>query len=201
MAGNADAARDSVQWVVRDQLDAGDAARLNLVLADLALKDDRPEEAESLLAGVEAALPAAWRERYAGLSTRVQDALSGPGSRDLSRAQALSDSLDHYEPEAALELLRSLERIPSGDLAARADSPRSDRKLTGWLDLALETPLLDTDHARRRLGWTPRHSARDALLELVDGMRRGSSAATPPLSASTRESSQIRKLRTGTGRR
>lgn len=137
LAGNPDAARDSARWVARDQLDAGDAARLNLVLADLALREDNPEEAETLLAGIEAALPAAWRERYAGLSARVQAALAGPGGRDLSRARALSDSLDRYEPEAALELLRSLERIPSGELAARAENPRGDRALAGWLDLAL----------------------------------------------------------------
>jgi nucleoside-diphosphate-sugar epimerase len=57
----------------------------------------------------------------------------------------------------------------------------------GWLDLALETPLLDTTRARRALGWSPRHSSSDALLELLEGMRRGASAPTPPLSASTFE--------------
>jgi nucleoside-diphosphate-sugar epimerase len=55
----------------------------------------------------------------------------------------------------------------------------------GWLDLALEAPLLDTTLARRALGWSPRHSSRDALLELLEGIRTGSNAATPPLSASS----------------
>ncbi|MET0152884.1 MAG: NAD-dependent epimerase/dehydratase family protein [Candidatus Binatia bacterium] len=64
----------------------------------------------------------------------------------------------------------------------------------GWLDLALETPLLDTTRARRALGWSPRHSSRDALLEILEGMRLGSSAATPPLSASTSASFQVRRV-------
>jgi nucleoside-diphosphate-sugar epimerase len=52
----------------------------------------------------------------------------------------------------------------------------------GWLDLALQSPILDTTRARRSLGWSPRHSSRDALLELLEGIRTGSSSATPPLS-------------------
>lgn len=51
----------------------------------------------------------------------------------------------------------------------------------GWLDLALNIPVMDTTRARTELGWTPRHGADDALLELIDAMRRGDGLATPPL--------------------
>ena len=49
------------------------------------------------------------------------------------------------------------------------------------LDLVLELPLLDTTRARTELGWVPRHSAVDALRELVQGLVAGSGVDTPPL--------------------
>jgi nucleoside-diphosphate-sugar epimerase len=51
----------------------------------------------------------------------------------------------------------------------------------GWLDLALETPLLDTTRARDELGWTPRRTASQALRELIDGLLERAGLATPPL--------------------
>jgi UDP-glucose 4-epimerase len=50
----------------------------------------------------------------------------------------------------------------------------------GWVDLALQTPLMATDRIRA-LGWAPRHSATDALRELLDGIRDRAGARTPPL--------------------
>jgi nucleoside-diphosphate-sugar epimerase len=51
----------------------------------------------------------------------------------------------------------------------------------GWLDLALQTPLLDTTRIRDELGWAPAVDAGDALLELLRGFRDGAGAPTPPL--------------------
>ena len=51
----------------------------------------------------------------------------------------------------------------------------------GWVDMGLQTPLLDTSRARTQLGWQPRKSAGDALLELVRGFHDGAGAPTPPL--------------------
>jgi UDP-glucose 4-epimerase len=45
----------------------------------------------------------------------------------------------------------------------------------GWLDMGLQGPLMDTTRARKELGWTPRHDAGDALLELLDGIRTSAS--------------------------
>lgn len=52
----------------------------------------------------------------------------------------------------------------------------------GWVDLAFQLPLLDCARARRELGWTPRRTSIQALLELLDGVRERASVATPPLS-------------------
>ncbi len=42
-------------------------------------------------------------------------------------------------------------------------------------------PVMDAGRARRELGWSPRHSAVDALGELRAGLSEGRDAATPAL--------------------
>jgi nucleoside-diphosphate-sugar epimerase len=71
----------------------------------------------------------------------------------------------------------------------------------GWLDMALAVPLLDTSRAREELGWTPRHRADDTLLELLDGIRRGDGAPTPPLTPGGAGPLRLRELAGGVGRR
>ncbi|HMJ35068.1 MAG TPA: NAD-dependent epimerase/dehydratase family protein [Baekduia sp.] len=51
----------------------------------------------------------------------------------------------------------------------------------GWIDLARGIPVMATTRARSELGWTPRHSASEALLELLDGLGHGAGGPTPPL--------------------
>lgn len=51
----------------------------------------------------------------------------------------------------------------------------------GWIDLALQAPVMSTDRARKELGWVPRRTAADALLELLEGMHDGAGIKTPPL--------------------
>jgi UDP-glucose 4-epimerase len=51
----------------------------------------------------------------------------------------------------------------------------------GWFDMALAVPLLDSTRAREELGWQPRYSAGEAVLELLEGFQEGARAATPPL--------------------
>ncbi|HWC12074.1 MAG TPA: hypothetical protein VG455_12725, partial [Acidimicrobiales bacterium] len=55
-----------------------------------------------------------------------------------------------------------------------------------WVDLLLHSPLLDTTRTRTELGWSPVHSATDALAEFVEGVAAGAGAATPPLAARRR---------------
>ncbi|MTV24230.1 NAD-dependent epimerase/dehydratase family protein [Nitriliruptoraceae bacterium ZYF776] len=51
----------------------------------------------------------------------------------------------------------------------------------GWFDLALRTPLLDVGRARAELGWSPRWSSEDALLDVLGGLGDGAGRSTPPL--------------------
>jgi nucleoside-diphosphate-sugar epimerase len=68
-----------------------------------------------------------------------------------------------------------------------------------WFDLTLSSPLLDTARARTELGWAPRHSAEDTVLELIDGWRRGSGLPTPVLDPSTSGPLRVREVLTGVG--
>lgn len=51
------------------------------------------------------------------------------------------------------------------------------------LDLVLASPLMDSTRIRSELGWEPRHTAVEALEALLDGMRSGAGAPTPPMAA------------------
>src|SRR5919204_144583 len=69
----------------------------------------------------------------------------------------------------------------------------------GWLDMALAVPLMDTTRARTELGWEPTHSAGDALLELLDGLRQGAGLPTPPLDPDTTAPARSGEVRTSVG--
>jgi UDP-glucose 4-epimerase len=71
----------------------------------------------------------------------------------------------------------------------------------GWLDLGLGVPLLDTARARPELGWEPRRTATEALLELLGGLHDRAGAETPPLARGTSGPARVRELATGVGRR
>ena len=70
----------------------------------------------------------------------------------------------------------------------------------GWVDMALAVPIMDTSRARTELRWTPQHTSGEALLELIEGMRRSEGVETPPLSPSTGGPGRLRELLTGIGR-
>jgi UDP-glucose 4-epimerase len=75
-------------------------------------------------------------------------------------------------------------RVHPGLLRAAADVTwrlRLQPTSPGWVDLALGVPIMSSARAREELGWTPRRDAREALLELLDGMRERAGAGTPTL--------------------
>jgi nucleoside-diphosphate-sugar epimerase len=71
----------------------------------------------------------------------------------------------------------------------------------GWIDLALGVPLMDTTRARTELGWEPKRTATEALLELLEGLRDGADFPTPPLAGESGGPLRIRELATGIGAR
>jgi nucleoside-diphosphate-sugar epimerase len=71
----------------------------------------------------------------------------------------------------------------------------------GWLDMAMSVPVMDTGRARTELGWTPKRSADEALLDLLEGLRIRAGLDTPPLSPKTGGPLRIREILTGVGGR
>jgi UDP-glucose 4-epimerase len=71
----------------------------------------------------------------------------------------------------------------------------------GWVDMALQVPLMDTARARRELGWSPAVSSTDALRELVAGLRDGAEDETAPLARATSGPLRVREFLTGLGHR
>ena len=51
----------------------------------------------------------------------------------------------------------------------------------GWVDMALSAPVLDTTRARRELGWVPRFTSHEALLDLLGGLAGACEGPTPAL--------------------
>jgi nucleoside-diphosphate-sugar epimerase len=70
----------------------------------------------------------------------------------------------------------------------------------GWVDMGLAVPVMDCTRARAVLGWTPAHSAEDAFLELLEGLRDGAGHPTPPLDPATSGPLRVREVLTGVGR-
>ena len=105
-------------------------------------------------------------------------------------------------PELARLLGARTVPLPARALRALVDATwrlRLQPTPPGWLDMALAVPVMDTSRARRELGWEPRHSGGDALLELLDGIRRGSGLDTPPLAPGTSGPLRVEEFRTGVG--
>jgi nucleoside-diphosphate-sugar epimerase len=71
----------------------------------------------------------------------------------------------------------------------------------GWLDMALETPIMGTARARNELGWEPTRSSEETLSELLGGIRAGAGYPTPPLDPASSGTMRVNELRTGVGSR
>jgi UDP-glucose 4-epimerase len=71
----------------------------------------------------------------------------------------------------------------------------------GWVDMALNAPVMDTSRAREELGWRPRHSSVEALRELIAGIWDSAGEDTPPLAPGSGGPGRIKELLTGVGSR
>jgi hypothetical protein len=69
------------------------------------------------------------------------------------------------------------------------------------LDMLLHLPITDTTRARSELGWTPAHTAVEAVEELLEGTRAAADLDTSPLATQTSGPGRIREFLTGVGRR
>ena len=95
--------------------------------------------------------------------------------------------------------------VPAASLRTLADLTwrlRLQPTPPGWLDMALGVPLMDSSRAAPgSLGWTPRVSAGDALLDLLAGFREGAGIHTPPLDPQAGGPGRSQEFATGIGAR
>ena len=108
------------------------------------------------------------------------------------------------DPDALAELLGA-RKVPVPPAALRIGAAatwklRLQPSPPGWVDMALGVPLMDTRRAREELGWEPRYTAGEALLDLIAGIRDSAGADTPPLDPSTGGPLRVRELLSGVGR-
>ena len=106
------------------------------------------------------------------------------------------------------ELGRTLDarptRVHPGLLRSAADLAwrlRLQPSPPGWVDMALGVPIMSTARVRDELGWSPRHTASDALLELLAGMRDDAGGDTPRLAARAGGRFRAGEVRSGIGAR
>jgi UDP-glucose 4-epimerase len=95
-------------------------------------------------------------------------------------------------------------RVPGGLLrggAALSYRLRVQPSEPGWVDMAFAVPVMDTTRARTELGWKPRRSSSEALLDLLQGMREGAGLDTPPLEPGGAGPLRVRELASGVGAR
>lgn len=93
---------------------------------------------------------------------------------DVLSARQLADMVDHGRYlELPVPLVRTA--VAAGHQAGliAADA--------GWLDMGMNVPVMDNARAKNVFNWRPRHSAADAVRELLDGMIAGDSARSVPM--------------------
>ncbi len=109
------------------------------------------------------------------------------------------------DPERLASMLGARRvRVPGRVLRAGASATwrlRLQPSEPGWVDMALNVPVMDCTRAREELGWQPRHSSVEALRELLEGIRDRAGIDTPPLAPGTGGPMRIRELLTGVGSR
>jgi nucleoside-diphosphate-sugar epimerase len=71
----------------------------------------------------------------------------------------------------------------------------------GWVDMALNAPVMDCTRARDELGWRPGHTSTEALRELIEGIGDSAGIDTPPLARRSGGPLRIREFLTGVGAR
>jgi UDP-glucose 4-epimerase len=107
-------------------------------------------------------------------------------------------------PELARILRARLVKVPAGALrigALATWKARLQPTPPGWLDMGLAVPVMSSARARSELGWSPRHTAVDALLDLLEGLRSSDGHPTPPLDPAVSGRARWREFATGVGGR
>jgi nucleoside-diphosphate-sugar epimerase len=192
------------------------AVRVVRLRPALVFKGDAAEEIRRLFAGPFLPSPLLHR-RLIPLVPRIRNLrFQAVHSRDVGKAYALAATKDvrgafNIAAEPVIGSEELADALGARAMPIPAPVLRYLTELTwrlrlqptppGWLDMALRVPLMDTRRARDELGWDPQRSSIDALLELVEGMRRRAGMPTPPLAPESSGPARSDEIKTGVGSR
>lgn len=149
-----------LRWINKEELKPSERARLELVQADLALREGYYEDAAVFLRSAQADLPASFIRRFESLQNQVAQALEVSSRVDLAQIQKQADRMSEYDADASVALLKDMESLPSSELSMLANRPRPDPDLDPWLDLALviRQNLIEADRLEAAAeSWKERH--------------------------------------------
>ena len=114
-----------------------------IVQADNAMQQNNLQMAEFYLQAASQDLPSSLQSRYTDLQGTFANLTRDPSDRTLEETAELSENLLSYDPDRAVEMLQSLESVPSSQLQMMVDQQSYEPEFTGWMELALQVrPLL-----------------------------------------------------------
>lgn len=111
-------------------------------------------------------------EAYRLAATRPVSGAFNIAAEDTVDARSLGRLLDTRTLPLPVSAVRAL-AWASWKLRLQPTSP-------GWLELGMRSPIMAGERARRELGWTPRFTAMETLLELSSGLPTDSILAEAP---------------------
>ena len=112
------------------------------VQAGNSIQQNDLQMAEFYLRAAAEDLPSSVRPYYAELQRTLTNLSRDPSDRSIEETVELSQGLRSYDPELALEMLRSLESVPSTQLQMMIDQQLYEPEFTGWMELALQVRTL-----------------------------------------------------------
>jgi UDP-glucose 4-epimerase len=125
-------------------------------------------------------------EAYRLAATRPVTGAFNIAAEPVLDARTLGRALDARTVELPVKLVRAA-ALATWKLRLQPTSP-------GWLDMGMDSPIMDLKRAHEELKWHASTSADDAVIELLDGLRDGAGVQTPPLSPRTGGALRRREL-------
>jgi outer membrane PBP1 activator LpoA protein len=136
-AGQRQNAYLSLQAIDMRRLGAADRSRFALIKAEQALINADAETASNYLELARSGLERDQEYRFLNIENSIIRLRTDPANELLARISRMLASIDPSDPDQGAGLLRQLEPIPSGQLAAAAQAA-GERSLAGsWAELAL----------------------------------------------------------------
>lgn len=113
-----------------------------MVQADNAMQQNDLQMAEFYMQAAFENQPSSLIPYYADLQRTLVNLSRGPSDRSIEETAELSENLLSYDPKLAVEMLQSLESVPSRQLQIMIAQQQYEPGFTGWMELSLQVRTL-----------------------------------------------------------